>query len=345
LLDAAKLVEEELISIVALATGDRNVRLLTKLWGWFGKQPTTLKAAGTEFDLTRERVRQEAAKVSKRISKRKLAAPLVLAAARVIRRSCPATAEQLRKELQNAGLSRVGVHPLGIANACQMLGIPLELQRVSFGNIIVYSLEELSLPFREFEKEARRRTQSSGCVNFDAICDELGIDDSVRAKLRTLIAETKEFAWLNEEKTWFYSKRTVRNRLLNLASKILAVCQKIRSAELRAAVARSRRLEIPPPVRVLERLVLVSDLARTQGDFLVANANAVQPPEPGSTEDIFVSVLRQHGPALSGPVFEELCIQAGVNPITFYLYRSGSPIISQLAPGVYSLVGATVPRV
>jgi hypothetical protein len=33
----------------------------------------------------------------------------------------------------------------------------------------------------------------------------------------------------------------------------------------------------------------------------------------------------------------------GVNPITFYLYRSGSPIISQLALGVYSLVGATVP--
>jgi hypothetical protein len=69
----------------------------------------------------------------------------------------------------------------------------------------------------------------------------------------------------------------------------------------------------------------------------------VQPPEPGSTEDIFVDVLRQHGPVLTGPEFEEHCIQAGVNPITFYLYRSGSPVVSQLAPGVYSLVGATVP--
>ena len=115
-----------------------------------------------------------------------------------------------------------------------MLGIPLEIQKVSFGKIIVYSLEELSLPFREFELEARRRTQSSGCVNFEAICDELGIDQSIRAKFRALITETKEFAWLNEEKTWFYSQRVHRNRLLNLASKVLAVCPKIRSAELRS---------------------------------------------------------------------------------------------------------------
>jgi hypothetical protein len=245
LLKAAKVVEEELISIVALETGDRNVRLLTKLWGWFGKQPTTLESVGTEFNVTRERVRQAAASVSKRISKGKLAAPLVLAVARLIRRSCPATADELIRQLQTAGLSRVGVHPLGVANACEMLGIPLELQSVSFGKIIVYSLEELSLPFKEFEREARRRTQSSGCVNFEASCDELGIGEPIRAKFRGVITETKEFVWLNEEKTWFYSQRVVRNRLLNIASKVLAVCPEIRAAELRAAVARSRRLEIP----------------------------------------------------------------------------------------------------
>ena len=343
ILDAAKLIEEELNSILALQTRDRNVKLLARLWGWSGRPPLTLEAAGREFNLTRERVRQIERTVSQRISKLKLAPPLVLAAAREIRRACPATAGQLRTQLQSAGLSRVGVHPRGIATACELLGIPLELRKVSFGKISICSLEELSLPLKEFESEAKRRTQSSGCVNFEAICDELGMDDSIRAKFRVLITETKEFDWLNEEKTWFYSQGVQRNRLLNISSKVLAVCPKIRSAELRAAVARSRRLEIPPPLHVFERLVLISDLARTQGDFLVANANAVHPPEPGSTEDIFVSVLRQHGPALSGPVFEELCIKEGMNPITFYLYRSGSPIISQLAPGVYGLVGAMVP--
>jgi len=345
LLAAATVVEEELISLVALETDDRNVRLLTKLWGWFGNQPTTLEAVGTQINVTRERVRQVAANVSKRISRRNLAAPLVLAAARLIRRSCPATADQLMMQLRSAGLSRVGVHPRGIAIACEMLGIPLELQRVSFGKIIVYSLEELSLPFREFEREARRRTQSSGCVNFEAVGDELGIDDSIRAKFRALITETKEFAWLNEEKTWFYSRRVPRNRnrLLNLASKVLSVCPKIRASELRGAMGRSRRLDVRPPATVLERLVLTSDLATSEAGFLVANARTVQPPEPGSTDDIFVEVLRQHGPALTGPEFEEHCIQAGVNPITFYIYRSRSPVVSQLAPGVYSLVGAIVP--
>ena len=86
------------MSLLRQAT--ETFELLTKLWGWFGKQPTTLEAVGTEFNLTRERVRQVAANVSKRISKRNLAAPLILAAARLIRRSCPATADQLRRQLQ-----------------------------------------------------------------------------------------------------------------------------------------------------------------------------------------------------------------------------------------------------
>jgi DNA-directed RNA polymerase subunit alpha len=345
LLDAAKVVEEELISLAAFETSDRNVKLVTRLWGWFGKAPCTLEAVGVEFGVTRERVRQVAANVSRRISKRKLAAPLVLAAARFIHRSCPATADHLAGELKRAGLSRVGVHPLGIEIACKMLGIPLELERASFGKITTYSLEEQSPPFMAFEKEAWRRTQSSGCVNFEALCDEVGVSASLRGKIRDLMSQTSQFGWLNEEKTWFYSRRVPvqRNRLLNLASKVLAVCPKIQAGELRTAVARSRRLEVQPPVKVLERLVVVSGLARSEGDCLIANSNAVQGPEPGSTEDTFVRVLRQHGPALSSQEFEERCIEAGINPITFYIYRSGSPVVTQLAPGVYSPVGALVP--
>jgi len=33
----------------------------------------------------------------------------------------------------------------------------------------------------------------------------------------------------------------------------------------------------------------------------------------------------------------------GINATSFYLYRSGSPVVSQLVPGVFSLVGATPP--
>jgi hypothetical protein len=38
--------------------------------------------------------------------------------------------------------------------------------------------------------------------------------------------------------------------------------------------------------------------------------------------------------------FEELAYKAGINPISFFIVRSSSPVISQLAPGVFSLVGA-----
>lgn len=96
-----------------------------------------------------------------------------------------------------------------------------------------------------------------------------------------------------------------------------------------------------PPVEVLERLLQASDLATIEDGFLVAIPGAVEPPETGSIEETFVQVLRDNGPALSGADFEELCVGAGINPISFYIYRAGSPVVSQLAPGVYSLVGAT----
>ena len=109
------------------------------------------------------------------------------------------------------------------------------------------------------------------------------------------------------------------------------------------AVARSRRLEVKPPVEVLEKLLQVARVATLEEGFLVANPNALEPPEPGSIEDTFVRVLSDHGPAMLGTEFEELCVQAGVNPISFYIYRSGSPLVLQLTPGVYSLVGAAIP--
>jgi hypothetical protein len=58
---------------------------------------------------------------------------------------------------------------------------------------------------------------------------------------------------------------------------------------------------------------------------------------------MLVQVLRDSGPAISGADLEELCVGAGMNPISFYIYRAGSPVVSQMAPGVYSLVGATPP--
>ena len=184
-LDASKSLEEELLSILAVETSDRDVQLLAKLWGWFGKKPRTLESVGREFHVTRERVRQIAEKTSRKIRKRKLVAPFLIKAARLIRRSCPTTAPTLIAELKAANISVVGVHPLGVAKACELFKVPLGLGVVNFGGGHVFSIEDLEVPLKRFEVESRRRTQANGCVNFNALCDELGISEFVRESLRS----------------------------------------------------------------------------------------------------------------------------------------------------------------
>jgi DNA-directed RNA polymerase subunit alpha len=342
-LNATKSLEEELLLILAIEAPDRDVQLVTKLWGWFGKRPRTLESVGQEYGLTRERVRQIADRVAKQIRRRKLVTPFLFKAAQLIRKSCPATAPALVAKLQGANISVVGIHPFGIAKACELLDIPIGLQVSGFAGTTVFMIEDMEDSLKAFQREARRRTQANGCVNFGALCEELRISETGAQGIHALLSASAEFEWLNAGQTWFYSRKPVRNRLFNLASKVLATCPRLRPNELRRAVARSRRLEVKPPVEVLERLVQATGLATIEDGFLVANPDVVRPPEPGSIEEIFVQVLRDNGPALTGREFEELCIAAGINPISFYIYRAGSPLVSQLAPGVFSLVDATPP--
>jgi len=343
-LKASKSLEEELLLVLAIEASDRDVQLAAKLWGWFGKRPRTLQSVGQEYDLTRERVRQVADRVARKIRKRKLVTPFLLKAAQLIRKSCPTVAPALVAKLKDANISVVGVHPDGVAKACELLDIPIGIETTHFGGITnIVVLEDMPSALQAFQREARRRTQANGCVNFDALCEELCIFEADARGLHALLSETTEFEWLDVAQTWFYSRKPTRNRLLNLASKVLATCPRLQANELRRAVARSRRLEVKPPVEVLERLVQLAGLARIENGFLVADQGAVQPPEPGSIEEIFVQILRDNGDALTGREFEELCIAAGMNLTSFYLYRAGSPLVSQLVPGVFSLVGATPP--
>lgn len=68
-------------------------------------------------------------------------------------------------------------------------------------------------------------------------------------------------------------------------------------------------------------------------------------PEPskvlGDAELIIFEVLRKHGPLLHRLDFERRCVQRGMNPSTFGLYPSRSPILTRYAPGVYGLKGAS----
>src|SRR5262249_37667107 len=64
---------------------------------------------------------------------------------------------------------------------------------------------------------------------------------------------------------------------------------------------------------------------------------------PESVEGKLVEVFRKYGDVMHGEELAERCVEEGVNPISFYIYRLISPVVTSLGRGVYCKVGADVP--
>jgi hypothetical protein len=149
-------------------------------------------------------------------------------------------------------------------------------------------------------------------------------------------------AWLDDEKEWLVSNRLARNRLANLVSKVLSVAPEVRAGELRRAVTRSRRLEYAPPIAILKRFCEIFKLAELNGE-LVRGINLQENTQLSSNEKVLLEAFRTKGTILSREDLEVVCVDRyGLNPTSFYIYLSFSPLITRLARGVYCLVGSAV---
>ena len=68
-------VEQELIEVFASTPSQRNREILVGYYGWEDGRQHTLTEIGARFGITRERVRQVCAKLTKRLSRPPIRAP------------------------------------------------------------------------------------------------------------------------------------------------------------------------------------------------------------------------------------------------------------------------------
>ena len=132
--------------------------------------------------------------------------------------------------------------------------------------------------------------------------------------------------------------------MLTPIRKILAVSPSIGVGELRAGVARShRRKGFAPPRRVLLEVCRQLPWCRVDGNT-ISTAQSQNPDQVLSeSEKIIFNVLKVHGPVLQRSELEKLCLEAGINRKSFWIYLSYCPIITRYASGVYGLRGADIP--
>jgi hypothetical protein len=335
--------EEELRRIVEILDTGRNIPLLLSLWGWNGSEPRVLDSVGKEHGLTRERVRQIAARAIKRIKSHKFDTPYLNSAIQQLKKEIPAIDSSLADRLRDQAITRSSFSVWGIALAAELLGAYWGLTHIVVNGIkIVVAAGDQSKLARAFVA-LRRKTSELGCVNIQSLSSEIQMDETRADAVRRFLDASSAVDWLDETKEWMYLSNTTRNRLFNLCEKVLGVCPSIGIGELRRALGKSRRLAMAPPQRILAAFVSREGLGTIEGSKIIANPSMGRAPSPDSAEGKMLAVLDEFGPIMDGEDMAEKCISAGMNATTFYIYRMISPVVSALGKGVYCKVGSDVP--
>jgi Bacterial RNA polymerase, alpha chain C terminal domain len=335
--------EAELRRVVRAVEKDRNAEALLKLWGWNGNGPRVLDSVGQEYRLTRERVRQIEARTLNRIATHQFDLHFLRRALRLLKDNVPALDSALSRQLFDAGISRAPFSIWGLKVAAEIFKLrwPFDAISVKSTRMLVNSGDEPK--FRRSLQVLRRRTSDRGLTSVLSLASEVGLEDHRISALKTFIELAVSVSWLDDPREWVFLPGLSRNRLFNLCSKVLAVSPTMRVAELRRAVGKSPRLAIVPPQRILGAFIEKVGLGTVSSDgVIVANAGIQNAPTSDSVEGLMMSVLAQYGPVMDGETFARRSVDAGVNPISFYIYRANSPLISALGKGVYAKVGAEV---
>jgi hypothetical protein len=334
--------EEELYSVARAVGTERNAEILVRLWGWNGQAGRTLDSVGKEFALTRERVRQIEKRASQRLSKHRFELHFLRTAVSTLRTIVPDIESALGAALQERGVSRDPFSIESIQDAAERLRVEWPFEIVNLGNQRLLSLRGEGKTYSKAISLVQRITSERGCVNILSLASELQIDEQVVPALKLVLDAVSQIEWLDDSRTWLYSLTSARNRLFNLCAKILGVASRVHLSELRRAVSKSRRLAMCPPQKVLGTFIERLGLGRVEESIVLANPGSGKAPTEDSAEGIMLGVLDKFGPAMDGDVFAEKCVAAGMNPITFYLYRLNSPVICALGKNVYCKVGTNV---
>ena len=338
--------EEELTQIFASTPNVRNREIAIGYYGWKDGHCHTLAEIGARYGMTRERTRQICAKLVKRKDRAGILAPVFDRTMAFLSERLPRSVATLEQEMQQAGLTAVGLRLEQVACAAGLLRRPVPFATVAVGKgRLAVRPAQVGVPAAVVEA-AKKEVYYHGLAAVGRVVDAISARFPGQEGT-AIVTETLQlmdgFRWLDAESGWFRLVTVAKHGLPKAIDKILAVTGRIRLADLLSAVCRNRRMwGTPPPADVLLEFCRQTPGLRVEGDWILA-----EPPRPWEqvltgVEAQLVRILREHGPILERGVLEDLCVETGVNRFSFHAFLACSPVIAQYGHSVYGLVGAEV---
>jgi hypothetical protein len=346
--------EAELIEVFAPVSNPRNAEILIGYYGWRDGRQHTLTEIGQRFGITRERIRQVCAKLTRKPrGLTAILAPVMDRVLATIDARLPGSAAAIEAELVRRGWTAVGMPLANVATAARLLDRAVDFRVVEIQ------------PERDGGRSLAVRPQQVGAVlatidaakkdvYFHGLATIEEIERIVAARFpegagRELVAETLQlvagFEWLDQASGWFRIEGIGKHGLPKTIDKVLAVAGAVTAAELRAAMARNRRLwKAPPPQDVLLEFCRHIPHVRIEGQRIISDPPRDWQQALTGVELKLVRVLKQHGPVMERGQMEDLCVAEGMNRFSFHAFVSWSPVIVQLGHSVYGLLGTEVPK-
>ena len=330
----------------SLRVSERDVAIVVARLGWRAGGPHTLQEVGDEFSMTRERVRQIVMRAKERMGPTYL--PQIERAIQLIADRAPITGPDAARLLVELGLSTAPIEPVSLRDAAELLGYEVTFQ-IDPGDGVPYVLAQGQARTGPVFTEARRQAGRVGVTNIEEVQAELeasGHDFTTDAVSRILHSSTK-IEFVSGEWFWMPDIPAERNRLRNVTQRMLSVMPQLDVPTLRQGVRRRYRfmqIDLVPPIDVMTAFYTAHP------EFVVRDDGSVESSMPldyrdtlGDVEQVFVGVLRAAPTGLMDrSELDQAVTGRGVNPSTFSVFTSYSPILDHPAVNVWCLRGHPV---
>jgi hypothetical protein len=327
-------------ALLAIPPVGRDDCIVARHYGFDGRGGADFQLTGNEFGITRERVRQIISESDPLRQFLPNGSPALDCAIASITADLPASATDLERDLQLAGLSIKSFRIEGIINAARLLGRPLRF-RIETWNKMRFVIPASWPRLRDFLDRARRHVRRHGMARIaDVGGNSLSADGAHREArlIAAILSSQPDFRWLAPRSGWFWLAGTRRNRAVGRVRKMLAVANPLPVSELRAGLG---RMGSPlAPERTLLAFCRQIDGLSARGDMIYANPGIESAEVLNKTELDILRLLTENDGCMSNSELISQSWVLGIKRPTFYQCVTYSPIVARYNGTNYRLIGS-----
>ena len=345
--------DEELSYIIDNVLSPRSRRIAMARFGWSGDPIPTLKRLGSDYAVTRERIRQLENKAKTAIRDRFSGAcpPKVLEALQFVTASSPIATKDVPQLLVKRGLSEIGLTFSALQTAADLFDTSWNVERVGEGDDeILVSTEDRSRPEYRQAYQALSSLGRNPFFDMNSLQNGMARPSEVVDIMVRLVHAHPTYAWLDEHAGVFWriprNPMGQTNKIIFVCRKLFSVAKRLHIDEIHGALQRARTVRSVPSKNVLFEMLRQTGLFECNGNEVVRKDGVIFSDLSGQDEQL-LHAGRHFGTAVKFLELRNELVRGGMSSDEAGVVIHQSPLLFRISHGVYRFLGGSkrdIPR-